>query len=50
MTVLFLLVAEVTIVQTTTVCLIIALLTWWDSIMHEIKEEIRIVEMQDDDE
>lgn len=50
MTVLFLMVAEITIIQTVTVCLIIGLLTWFDSIMHEIREEIRLVEMQDNDE
>lgn len=50
MTVLFLMVAVVTVVQTITVCLIIGLLTLWDSIMHAIREEIRIIEMQDDDE
>lgn len=49
MTVLFLLVAEITVVQTLTVCLIIGLLTLWDSIMHEIREEICIIEMQDDE-
>ena len=50
MTVLFLMVAEITVIQTVTVCLIIGMLTGLDSIMHEIREEIRIVEMQDDDE
>ncbi len=47
MIVLFLIVMEITVVCTLTVCGVIALLTLWDWIMFQIKEEIRIVEMQD---
>lgn len=50
MVTLFLLMAEFTVVQTLTVCGVIAVLTWIESIMNSIKEEIRTIEMQDDDE
>ena len=50
MIVMFLMILEITFIYTLTVCGVIALLTLWNSIIYQIKEEIRIIEMQDEEE
>ncbi|MDE6091922.1 MAG: hypothetical protein K2G14_02360 [Ruminococcus sp.] len=47
---IFLMILEITAVYIVTVCGIIALLTLWEWIIFQLKEEIRIVEMNNEEE